>query len=124
MLRIADERRSNPTTPPVRTNFDILQLRGNDKRELKMPECLVAFPGDEVNAITLVQPRQAEHRRHLLNLAGGKRTDLEHVAEIARLGLRGRAPNGRPDPIRSHAPKQLRAASAGWRSPARCRSRN
>src|SRR2546423_98631 len=92
MLRIADERRSNPTTPPVRTNFDILQLRGIDKREVKMPECLVAFPGDEVNAITLVQPRQAEHRRHLLNLAGGKRTDLEHVAEIGRLGLRGRAP--------------------------------
>ena len=67
-LRMSDECGRHSATPRVGAYFDILQFGGIAERKMKMPDRFVALPGDEVDAIALVQPSQTEEARHGLDL--------------------------------------------------------
>jgi hypothetical protein len=51
---------------------DVLELGGIGERQVGMSERLVIFPGDEVEAVALLQPVKAENSSDVLGLLWGE----------------------------------------------------
>jgi hypothetical protein len=56
-------------------NSDVLKFGRIREREVRVPEGFVAVPCDEIEAVALIEPRQAELARHALDLGWRERTD-------------------------------------------------
>ncbi len=63
------QRRRDAAPAVFRAHRDILELGWVGQGEVRMPGRLIALPGDEVEAVALLEPGEAQDRAHPVDLA-------------------------------------------------------
>ena len=69
--------RGHTSASVLRAHLHILKLRWIRESKVCMPERLSVLPGDQVEAVPLVQPREPERLTHPLGLRGLERRDAD-----------------------------------------------
>ena len=65
------QRRGDASPAVLRADFDVLQLGRVGQGEIRVTQGLVVVPGDEVEAVALVEPGEAEDRPDAIDLVRG-----------------------------------------------------
>jgi xylitol oxidase len=78
--------RGGNAAPAVRHTYrHVLQLWRIRQREIRMAQWLLVFPGDQIEAVTLIEPRESQHRSDMINGCGRERLDPEaHTFTLSR----------------------------------------